>query len=324
LNYGSVLRWQLRAQNAADAASRGLLSVQTTQWNQTVAALHATAIEEYRIRYLIRDLGEVIRGNGGCDNSAGASGPTSCDAMYANLKSAYIAAIQRYTNDLQILNNANAPTQAQQVAAIKNALAKYEQNCGNPNGGDCAFHYTLVAWKIRRDSTLHDVYADCCGATIGGNTTGNPKTDLNPLEIEVVACANVPPAMPPFFKFTATPPNVAIGRAAATSIMATQEFMYVGSIVNPDTKQVFQPAEFPESSNNLPVFGDDDPYYRIDYGGNPDNPYNNGNPAISNGTFAFTYTPGDQGVSANLGWWTAMSVKPFAGQITAGVDFTCK
>src|SRR5580704_7977838 len=54
ISYGSMVLWQIRAQNAADAAAQGLLSVQATQWNETTALLTAAAVEEYRIRAIMQ------------------------------------------------------------------------------------------------------------------------------------------------------------------------------------------------------------------------------------------------------------------------------
>jgi hypothetical protein len=325
--YGQTLTWQIRAQNAADAAARGLLAVQTSQWNETNSVLHASAVEEYRMRYLINDLLEVIRGSGGCDAKAGDTGPATCTAVYSSLRQKYLDALTRYTNDVQILQRVSYPNQATQIAAMQAALALYQSsgNCGNANGGDCAFNYTLVRAAPRQDSYLENVYSDCCAFVVGGGTSVTPKNDLSPLMIEVVACANVKPMLPGFFKWQ--PQNFqAIGRAAATSIQSTQEFIYVGSIQNSaNHNTVFQPAEYPETSNNTTLaFTNDDQNYRIDYGGSPSNPDNNGDPATSDGHFGFTYTPKDQGLLAGTGWWQSMPIKPFAGNLTAGTDFTCK
>ncbi|HEV3152334.1 MAG TPA: pilus assembly protein TadG-related protein [Candidatus Baltobacteraceae bacterium] len=323
LNYGSTLRWQIRAQNAADAAARGMLAVQTSQWNETIAAVHAAALEEYRLRLIMNDLLEVIQGSGGCDAKTGDSGPSTCSAMYANLRQRYFDGLQRYTNDILVLNRISYPSQSTQISQIKAALALYQQNCGKSTGGDCAFNYSLVAASPRHDSYVEDVYADCCAFAVGGNTTGNPKTDLSPLDVEVIACANVPPAFPSFFNFTPQTYQ-AIGRAAATSIMGTQEFMYVGSLVNPSSNSVFQGAEYPESATNTPIFSGDDNNYRIDYGGNPNNADNQGNPAVSDGKWGFTYTPQNEGFLAATGWWESMAIKPFSGQLSNGVQYTCK
>ncbi len=323
LSFGSTLRWQMRAQNAADAAARGMLTVQTSQWNETIAQLHAAAVEEYRIRYIINDLLEVISGSGGCDSKPGDEGPATCTAIYASLRQNYLDALTRYTNDIALLHRISYPSQEDQVEAIAAALTLYQQNCGKPNGGDCAFNYSLVGYQPRADSYVEDVYSDCCAFAVGGGTSVTPKPDLSPLELEIVACANVQPLLGSFFKFTPQTYQ-AVGRAAATSIMSTQEFMYVGSINNPVSGQVFQPSEYPDSTAGTSVFGNGDPNYRIDFGGNPDNPYNQGNPAVSDGKWGFTYTPRDQGILEATGWWQAMAIKPFSGQLSSGTSFTCK
>ncbi len=314
LDYGSALRWQIRAQNAADAAARGLLAAQTVQWNETNSLLHAAAVEEYRIRFILRDIDEVVGGSGGCNTHSDQSDAKSCDAMYINLRGQYLDAVQRYTSDVLLLNRVSKPTQSDEITQIQNALAQYQVNCGAVNGGDCAFKYTLISATPRNNNYLEDVYADCCAFVVGGSTSGHPKTDLQPLQIEIAACATVPSMIPSFFTFTA-PTFKAIGRAAATSIQSTQEFEYTGSINDPSTGNVFQPSEFPEATNGSAALSNNDPNYRIDYGGNPDNPYNQGNPAHSDGKYGFTYVPSDQGLLVATGWWSAMAIKPFAGTL---------
>lgn len=322
LSYGQMITWQIRASNAADAAARGMLAVQTSQWNQEEATLHAAAVEEYRLRNITQDLLEVIRGNGGCTTGSGA---TSCSTIYSTLRQAYLDSLTRYTNDVVIMGRISTPSFTTQVQQIGAALAQYQANCGQPNGGDCSFDYTLVGATPRNNSFLEDVYSDCCAWTVGGGTSGNPKEDLDPMEIEVVACSTVSPWVPNFWNWS-TPAFNVVGRAAATSIMDTQEFMWVGSLVNPDslTSAVFQPTEYPESSSDSAIFSsNDDKYYRIDYGGNPNDPNNNGNPATSNGVAAFFYTASNPGLEAADGFWSAMAIKPFSGNLTAGTNFSC-
>lgn len=326
LSYGTVIQWQMRAQNAADAAAQGMLSVQTSQWNEMISTLHASAIEEYRLRYITNDLLQVTRGTGGCDPTYGSTSNTSCDQMYLLLRQAYLDSLTRYTNDVALMQRIDNPTFGQQVTTIQNALAVYQSNCGSPTGGDCAFDYSLVGSQPRQNSLVEDVYADCCAFTVGGGTSGDPKQDLQPMEIEIATCANVNWPVGSFLGFN-LPSFTAVGRAAATSIQVTQEFMYVGSILNPDQgsgTNVFQQTEFPESASDSAIFSDDDPNYRIDYGGNPNNPNNGGNPAISDGKAGFTYVPGDEGLLAADGWWGSMAIKPFGGTIQEGVNYSCK
>src|SRR5665213_2051837 len=56
MQYGEVLRWQIRAQNAADAAASASLSAQTQTWIQQLALLYAASVEEWRIRHLLSGL----------------------------------------------------------------------------------------------------------------------------------------------------------------------------------------------------------------------------------------------------------------------------
>jgi hypothetical protein len=362
LSYGQMVTWQMRAMNAADAAARGMLSVQTTQWNQTEAALQAAAVEEYRIRVTMNDLLEIMRNNGGCNNygesspassqvggiqpnwhgGGGGSTPSpspstsptasptpnaqSCVTLYSALRQNYLDELTRYTNDVTVLGRLSTPTWSTQVQEIKSALAQYQADCGTTSGGDCAFDYTVVEVTPRPTTYLEDVYADCCSFVVGGGTSGNPKLDLTPMEVEIVACARVTPWVPSFWHWGGGAVDV-VGRAAATSIMASQEFMYVGSLVNPasTTSAVFQPAEFPESPSDASLgFTNEDEYYRIDFGGNPNDLYNSGNPATSNGVNGFTYTASNPGLEVADGFWSTMDIKPFAGQLTPGTSFQCK
>lgn len=322
-SYGTLIQWHIRAQNAADAAAQGLLTAQTSQWNQTVITLHAAAVEEYRLRFVINDILQVSRGSGGCNSSGTAS---DCRVMYGQLRQAYFDSLERYTTDVALLHRIDQPTFANDVTAIQTALALYQDSthCGTPQGGDCAFDYTLLPVSTRANSYLENVYSDCCGFTVGGGTSADPKQDFQPMELEIVACANVPWPLK-LFKFE--PPNyMAIGRAAATPIMVTQEFEYIGSLVNPDSPSgaVFQPSEFPETAyGSAALTASDDENYRIDYGGNPNDPENGGNPATSNGQAAFTYTPGDMGLLVADGWWGSMAIKPFSGTISTA-KFSCK
>ncbi|HUY41911.1 MAG TPA: pilus assembly protein TadG-related protein [Candidatus Dormibacteraeota bacterium] len=321
MSYGQMVAWQMRAMNAADAAARGMLSVQTTQWNETEAALHAAAVEEYRLRVTMNDLLEVIHGDGGCKGST-----PSCATLYANLRQNYLDSLSRYTNDVAIVGRVSTPTWSNQVSLIQSALSQYQTNCGTASGGDCAFNYTLVEATPRPSTYTEDVYADCCNMVVGGGTSGHPKLDLTPMQIEIVACARVTPWMPTFWNWNGSAVNV-VGRAAATSIQDTQEFMWVGSMVDPasSSSAVFQPSEYPESSDDQTAgFSNNDRYYRVDYGGNPNNTYNPGDPSTSDGSGGFTYSASHPGLYVADGWWSTMAIKPFAGALSAGSSFTCK
>ncbi|MBV8636605.1 MAG: hypothetical protein JO322_00845 [Candidatus Eremiobacteraeota bacterium] len=319
VNYGNSIYWQIRAQNAADAAAQGALSIQATHWNALLSDIHAAAVEEYRLRYLLRDLAIITSTNAGantgCTNSGGT---TSCQTIYNNLSTAFTAAANRYTTDVQLIQALDAPTYASDVASVTQAVANFQNNCATQTGGDCAFSYTVVNPQPRT-LALHDVISDCCGATVGGALTAPAALNQNliPLQIEVIACANVKPLFPAALSWSASPTFTAIGRAAATTLMATQEFMEAGGIVNPMSSQPFQPAEFPESNGSGPLFPDNDPNLRVDFGGNINRPWGNpGNPQTSTLGGTFTGGLGSEAMDVYTGWWTTISIPPYSGALT--------
>ncbi|MDQ2866630.1 MAG: hypothetical protein M3R51_10420, partial [Candidatus Eremiobacteraeota bacterium] len=174
---------------------------------------------------------------------------------------------------------------------------------------------------------LENVISDCCGSTIGGGLTSPAGLNGNllPLKIEVIACANVNPLFPTALSWIKAPVYQAVGRAAATTLMATQEYMEVGGVINPKTGQPFQPAEFPESASNAPVFtSNNDANLRIDFGGNINKPYNNsGNPQNSTPAGQFMGTIGNQLMDVYTGWWTSIAVPPYSGTVSSS-SYTCK
>jgi hypothetical protein len=334
VNYGNSLYWQLRAQNAADAAAQGALSIQATRWNAMLSDLHAATVEEYRLRYLARDLALLSSTNASTWTycAPGNNGVNSCSRMYSHLASQYIASANRYTQDVQTMQALSAPTFATDQTDVSAAVANLQRNCAQSTGGDCGFDYTVVNPKART-TALSDVVSDCCGSTVGGGlrSPASLNASLNPMEIEVVACANVTPLFPSALSWVTAPTFTAIGRAAATTIMATQEFMELGAMQNPLSGNVFQPTEFPETTDTGIGQGpsettDNDQYLRIDYGGNQTCTYGNcGNPSIVTNPAAGAY----QGVLTNealdiyTGWWTTVAVAPYSGPISSGT-YSCK
>jgi hypothetical protein len=328
INYGNILAWQFRAQNAADAAARALLSIQDNQWNQEISTVHAAAVEEYRLRNILNDLYYVAHDDGGCVKKN--TDATGCAQMYTNLRGQFLDSLNRYTADIQLLNRIVATHQGSQVSTMKQLLAQMQQSgtCGTASGLDCSFTYTLVGTQDRYDSYMEDVYSDATSVLVGADTSSPSSlgTDLQPLDVEVVACAKVNGIFPSVYNLK-VPTFFAIGRAAATSIMATQETMYLGSVTNPITGNVFQPSEFPESTTGSPVLGSlGDTYdqnYRIDYGGYQGNPYGNPGNASTTSSGVWHFQAQYPGIQVFTGWWTAMPIRPFMGNLQQGTSFTC-
>jgi Putative Flp pilus-assembly TadE/G-like len=255
-NYGNSLRWQIRAQNAADAVAQGVMSVQAQHYNQMNITLHAAAIEEYRIRRTVNALLQVLRGDGGCVDTIGAI--QDCAQSYISLRANYIAQVTRYTELVKQMESIVRYTPAEQQADMAAITAQFQNQCvaSGPTGGDCVFKYTMTTPTARPN--LSGAESDAAGENNGdGLPIPNLPTDLQPLQIEVTACAQINLPFQSFFKMNVAP-FYAIGRAGATTAMVTQEWANPGLQINPNSpggNVPFQPTEYPESPTNSPPAG---------------------------------------------------------------------
>jgi hypothetical protein len=130
-NYANTVRWQIRAQNAADSAASAGIATDANMYNEKTTLELAAAIEETRMRYLLQAIVNTIDDPAGCGNA--------CDADYTKLVAAYSAAVANYVKVV------NSMTKAQTYApgGLKNgadkAVALASSNCAL---FDCAFSYT--------------------------------------------------------------------------------------------------------------------------------------------------------------------------------------
>jgi hypothetical protein len=151
--------------------------------------------------------------------------------------------------------------------------------------------------------------------------------DLQPLEIEVTACALVSSPLQSFFKLNVQP-FYAIGRAAATTAMVTQEWAAPGVQINPNSPGgagAFQPPEYVESPTNSPPAGysasdlcspaaADYDWYAVKWCSNSYNSiYASGNPSPFGGFAGVIRT--DE-YSTWTGWWSALPIAPYNGTFT--------
>ena len=303
IQYGEVLRWQVRAQNAADAAAVAALSVQTQTWNQQLALVYAASVEEWRIKNLLNALQAAAYADPGCRN-----GGSDCQAAFDVLRQQYYRAVQRYTTDVQLVNRTSHYTFDQAHADAKAIVTGLQANCGATGGGDCAFTYNVVSVTPR--AALNDVEQSAGVWAVNNGTTAAVKLDYTPAQIEIVTCAKIAPAVPSFLSFK-PPTFTAIGRAAATSAMVTQEWIQPGTIVNPTTGAPFQAPETLGLSNTTatgPSTGSGNwNWFTIAFGGNSAKAY----PTYD----AYSMRVTGPEFSAVTGWWNAIPVKPFSGAL---------
>ena len=306
LQYGEVLRWQVRAQNAADAAASAALSAQTQTWNQQLALVYAAGIEEWRIRALLTAMQAAAYGDPGCGSG--------CSTAFVNLRTQYMKAVARYTTDVQLINRTSTYTLAEAEGDAQALVAQLSANCGKTNGGDCAFSYDVVNVEPRA-TPLNDVEEDG-GAWVINNpgTPASVKQDYMPAQIEIVVCASVAPIVPSFLGF-APPTFTAIGRAAATSAMVTQEWIQPGYLINPATGTAFQPVEDWSNVANSGSGPNGWNWFQVNFGGNAAKAF----PSAD----AYAEKVVGPEFSAVTGWWNTVPIKPYSGALNMS-NVPCK
>lgn len=308
LDFGNGIRWQMRAQNAADSAAQAVLSLQTQNFNEMTAVLYATAVEEFRIRRLLNGIVLAEYNAGGCaPDPAPAPGVDvpACDAVFAGLRDQYQKAVARYTHDIVILNRITATMNYANVAADSRTLVQgLNDNCNARAGGDCNFKYN-VSLGTRDDTQTVEMDALGILKPSLGRLTGpsgvNPLL-FAPLKVEVDVCTTVKPVMPGLFNYHPAAYH-AIGRGAATAVMMEQDWMQPGIIVNPfSSGKPFQPAE---TFVNGVVHPDGYDWYNLNFGGNA-----TAANSVQNFYRAGLFT--DE-FSAQLGWWSSIPIHSWTG-----------
>lgn len=237
-NYAGAVAWQFRAQNAADSAASGALSVQANVYNEYSVLLYAAAVDEYRLRVLNQAILNTLYGQGGC--SGGAAG--TCAQNYASLKNEYAAALNGYTDDIHLLDQANNVTQGGQSTDQQKALSMMGTGCATPNDYACQFAITPL------------------GTAAAGNGNNGGYIGPGDYEIDVIACKNVSYFGSALLKMNGANYQV-IGRAAAAVVPVAKETFNPGSQNNPATGQPFQPVETQWAA------GYSAPAYQIDFSG---------------------------------------------------------
>lgn len=302
VRYADIVRWQIRAQNAADAAAQAVLALQTQQFNEMNSALYASAVEEYRIRTILYGLELTAYGNGGC------SADNSCSARYAALYTAYLKAVARYREEIVLLNRITANMDATTMQSDAAALVAHLANpgvCGQTGGGDCAFSYVLQDFSVR--SPVYTVVKDARAFITPSygdymNAASGVNPSLMPAQTEVSVCADIPSPIPAFLNFKPKPFRV-IARAAATSVMVEQDWFQPGQLNNAWTGKRYQPTEFWSGSPSDDGLNVD--WYDTDFGGNSSHAF----PDFNGYVFGIDHDE----FSAFTGWWNSVPMRPYTG-----------
>jgi hypothetical protein len=333
LNYANTVRWQIRAQNAADSVAQGLMALQAERFNEVNVALYGTGVEEYRIRHLLDGILTAANDSGGCaasydpslwnNSSSYTSGflPGTCSRVYDDLSAEFVASLNRYTNDAKLLNDySNESTYANWTNDTSLLITHMSNSthCNNAgqsiaivDGTDCKFQYTILAQAQR--TGLLAVQQDAQNILVPGlGRTSTIGPDLEnkglfaPAKIDIAACQLIPPVIPNFGALHFVQ-QYAIGRAAATTVQFEEDWLQPGAIYDPAGRPVdtlFQPdepySEFVPGTDSTESYN----WYGVNFGGNAAVAYVNYG-AFDEPTYVNEY-------SVRVGWWNSIAIKPFA------------
>jgi hypothetical protein len=344
LNYGNTLRWEMRAQNAADAAAQALMAIQTQHFNEMSAILYASNVEEFRTRSLLDGMLNALNGAGGCTglppsgprasirNPAylptgqtpfSTTGTNTCAQVFADLLPKYEESVTRYGKDIEELNNIATLTQYRYWTADSASLLTHisaTNHCNNvstsaatvsADGGDCQFTYHLNGIAPRRglnsvDADAFNIWLPTLGLILPNETESENANLFDPGMVDVVVCTKVPPLIPLFGALQAQSHYV-MGRAGATAVLAENDWLQPGAINDPARpgKVPFQPQE----SYSTVTSGAGYNWYGVLFGGTPWTVGTYTDPQQNHFPVYYTYATENE-MDAYAGWWTSIPYDP--------------
>lgn len=145
-NYANTVRWQIRAQNAADSAASAGIGTDANMYNEKTTLLLAASVAENRMRYLMQGIVNTIDHPAGCG--------AACDADYTKLVAAYGVAATSYGKVVSSMAKADTYAPGALANGADKAVALASTNCAVL---DCSFTYTA---KI--DGTADTVDVTAC------------------------------------------------------------------------------------------------------------------------------------------------------------------
>jgi len=236
INYTNSVRWQIRAQNAADAAALATISGDASLMNQRTLTEYAAAYDEYRLRSAIYSIINAANSVGSskiqsapgavtstCDPSIAADDTgIDCDNAYDQEPFFYDQALQQYVLVTQELENLIAPSPPPIVTPPPSGGPTPMPVPTPPKGSMAAASFSLVqshqfCWD--KPTVPNPGVFDCSffyNANI--SSTGLDSTEF----VDVVACRNVTAVSPLIFKGLLASQFQVVGHAAATLKAVTE------------------------------------------------------------------------------------------------------
>ncbi|MGP6158714.1 MAG: pilus assembly protein TadG-related protein [Vulcanimicrobiaceae bacterium] len=277
VNYANIMRWQVRGQNAADAAAAASMSPIADGWNEIELQLYASTIEEMRIRYLNQAILNTLAQQG-CTSTA------ACTADYNALNTQLQSAVNNYDTNTLFVQNLGSMVNDRYLDPSNGAFETItggppaisgwpdDTTCDKVQGGNGYNIYSggwagppsaqptpggsWVGWSSTGCTSQSDVAFKYTPVDVDSGDIGYGTPNL----AEVVACKNVSLIGAKLLGLgnTATFKDVAV---SAYTVSPIPEAFNPGVTINPSTGNAYQPTETYTSD---PSQGS---LYTVDYGG---------------------------------------------------------
>ena len=269
VNYANVMKWQIRAQNAANTAAEAAVVASAEGFNELELTMYTTTIAENRLRYLNQALMNNLEGVG-CTGTATANPSTTVSLpssrRAANLRrfpsDPGLARAKRQRSLFRLLDGAFETITGYQYADGRQDAMCVSQGVACVNQTDQAFTYTPL---------------DIDAGDVGFGT---------PNLTEVASCKQVSLISPGMLGLSKSLTFRAVGVGAFTVVSVPEKFNPGSPTVNPITKlnTIYQPIEYwAPTDHNI--------YTDVDYSGlnvtvffyvpNPTPPYKTFNPSTA-------------------------------------------
>jgi hypothetical protein len=269
INYANVMRWQIRAQNAADTAAEAAVVASAEGFDELSLVMYTTSVAEMRLRYLNQALLNNLQG-------LGCSTTSDCESDYNALVAELQKSIQTYDDSKAALvwlgENVNDRYFDSSNGAFE-TITGYQYADGRQ---DAACVSAGVACVNQTDQAFTYTPLDIDAGDVG---FGTPNT------AEVASCKSVPLISPKLIGLASGATFRAVGIGAFT-IVSVPETFTAGALGSASTTggTAYQPVEYWAPDKNT--------YYAVDYSGltdtvffyvpNPTSPYKTFDPSTAN------------------------------------------
>jgi hypothetical protein len=305
VNYANVVRWQIRAQNAADAAAAASMSPIANGWNEIELQLYASTIEEMRIRYLNQALLNTLAQQG-CTSTA------ACTADYNALVPQLASAVANYDQNTLFVQNLGSMVNDRYLDPSNGAFETIsggppnipnwpdDTTCDKVQGGN-GYNIYSGAWSGPPSAQPTPGGSYPGWSSTGCTSQSDTAFSYTPIDVdsgdigygtpnlsEVVSCRSVPVFQSKMLGLGSSATFKAVGVSAFT-VSPLQEAFQPGVTVNPSTAKPYQPTETYTPDNNSD--------YTVDYSGLtvdvnfylpvPTPPYKSFNPFATDSTYPF-------------------------------------